>query len=59
MAERDPSRWYCVIDHEIPDDYPNNGLAVGVVMDHEQVTVSTGDLIRPPDTGRLEARKRR
>ena len=55
-------RWYCTVTYAVPADSVqpiDNGLALGVDMNVGQVAVSTGDILRAPDTSRLEARRRR
>ena len=56
---RSLGKWYVSVLYEVPDDRTDNGLAIGIDMNVGQVAVSTGDILRAPDTARLEARRRR
>ena len=53
-------KWCAVVCYAIPAaERPDNGAVVGVDMNAGQVATSEGEILRAPDTRRLEARKRR
>ncbi len=53
-------KWCATVSHEVDaQERPDDGLAVGVDMNVGQVAASTGEILRAPDAGRLEARRRR
>lgn len=60
VVKRINGKWYATVFYEVPDAaVADNGLAVGIDRNVGQIALSTGDIIRLPDTARLEARKRR
>ena len=58
-VKRSLGRWQCTICYAVEEHKADNGLILGVDMNVGQVAVSTGDILRMPDTSRLEARKNR
>ena len=60
VVKRSLGKWYAIVCYAVPaTDVPDNGLAIGVDMNVGQVAVSTGNILRIPDTSRLEARRNR
>ena len=53
-------KWFCVVCYEVAvEPRPDDGRVIGVDGNVGQVALSTGHLLRQPDTARLEARRRR
>ena len=60
VVRRVLGRWYATVCYEAGEvACPDNGLALGVEMNAGQGAVSNADIVRAPDTSRLEARRRR
>ena len=53
-------KWYCVVCYEVAvEPRPDDGLVISVDGNVGQVALSSGHILRQPDTSRLEARRRR
>ena len=53
-------KWVCVVCYEVViETRPDDGLVIGVDGNVGQVALSTGHMLRQPDTSRLEAKRRR
>lgn len=58
-VKQEAGKWYAylVYETEVPDNVAEQ--AIGIDRNVGQIALSTGDIIRLPDTDRLEARRRR
>ena len=60
VFKREAGRWFCTVFYEVSAEArEDDGTSVGVDRNVGQCALSTGEIIRMPDSSRLEARKRR
>lgn len=60
VVKRINGKWYCTVFYEVPEiSVADNGIVVGIDRNVGQIALSTGEIIRLPDTARLEAKRRR
>ena len=53
-------KWYVSINYELPEPaVKDNGLAIGIDMNTQNIATSEGDILQIPDTAKLERRKKR
>ena len=53
-------KWYVAIMYELPEPtIKDNGLAIGIDMNTQNIATSEGDILQIPDTAKLERRKKR